>query len=90
MADLTAIDRLEIETRPYCVHIADGNGASLGSGLLYYPGAGDKLYVFTCAHVVDNAETLTLSILLPEEPEHDQYGLRQWIVSAEQIYYSPP
>ena len=89
MPNLTGIDRLEFETRPYCVHIADENSASLGSGLLYYPGEGERLYVFTCAHVVDKAQKLELSFLIPDNPEYDEYKICQLTAPATQIWYSP-
>lgn len=89
MAELTPIDQLKLQTRPYCVHIADEIGVSLGSGLLYYPGEGPKMYVFTCAHVVWQAKLLTIHILLPENPDQDEYRTCQLTAFADQVRYSP-
>lgn len=68
MEVLNKVDELEFQTRRYCVHIADAASNSQGSGLLCYPGYGDQLYVFTCAHVVDQAEDLEITLMLPREP----------------------
>lgn len=79
----------ELNTRQYSVYITDNKKTSCGSGLLYYPGYGDLLYVFTCAHVLDGMETVDLWVLIPEKPENDQYSEYKFTVPASQIAYYP-
>ncbi len=45
------IAQLELETQEYSVFITDEKRTSSGSGVLFYPGSGNRLYIFTCAHV---------------------------------------
>lgn len=47
------IAQLELETQEYSVFITDEKRTSSGSGVLFYPGSGNRLYIFTCAHVLD-------------------------------------
>jgi len=56
---------------------------------LYYPGSGNELYVFTCAHVVDRAERVRASFLLPKATEQNDYDVCHLTAPGEQIIYSP-
>ena len=53
-------------TQKYSVLITDQENTSSGSGLLYYPGK-DKLYIFTCRHVIEaiKSDTLKICMLIP-------------------------
>lgn len=46
-------------TREYSVYVSDVNNTVQGSGVLFYAG-GDTMFVFTCAHVVENLDTIRL------------------------------
>lgn len=50
-------------TQKYSVLITDQENTSSGSGLLYYPGK-DKLYIFTCRHVINTIKSDTLKICM--------------------------
>ena len=64
------IDQLEWETQEYSVFITDEKRTSSGSGVLFYPGTGEKIYVFTCAHVLDElADPFQIYYLLPVNRE---------------------
>lgn len=89
MAELTERERLECQTRQYSVLITNETSGKQGSGLLYYPGSGDELYVFTCAHVVDQAETVRASFLLPGAAEQNDYDVCHLTAPKEQIKHSP-
>lgn len=80
---------MERGTRQYCVLVTNENSRAQGSGLLYYPGCGEQLYVFTCAHVVDEAETVQVRFLLPKAPERNEYDVCHLTAPAGQIFYSP-
>ena len=49
-------------TREYSVYISDEASTVQGSGVLFYAG-GDSMFVFTCAHVVENLDKIRLFIL---------------------------
>ena len=89
MMDERMFERMERETRQYCVLVTNETTGAQGSGLLYYPGWGDKLYVFTCAHVVDEAKTVQARFFLPKGPEQNEYGICRLTAPAEQIFCSP-
>ena len=78
----------EDRTRQYSVYITDKDTTVNGSGVLYYPGGG-TMFVFTCAHVVDDLETVRIFVLKPLDVEKDQYEVFTTDVSREQVYFSP-
>ncbi len=78
----------EDATNPLVVYITDAEGAMSGSGTLFY-GGGNDLFVFTCAHVVDDAERLRLVFLVPLDVERDAYEPYAMEVGREQVYFSP-
>lgn len=50
--------------------ITDEKRTSLGSGVLFYPGTGEKIYIFICAHVLDElADPFQIYYLLPVNRE---------------------
>lgn len=75
MVELTETEKLEYQTRKYSVLVTNGTTGNQGSGLLFYPGSEDRLYVFTCAHVVDQAEEVQASFLLPKMAEQNDYDV---------------
>ena len=48
------MEKLELQSQEYSVLITDSRESSYGSGVLFFPGRGENLYVFTCAHVVED------------------------------------
>ena len=89
MVELTETEKLEYQTRKYSVLITNETSGNQGSGLLFYPGSGDRLYVFTCAHVVDQAEKVQATFLLPKVTEQNDYDVCHLTAPAEQIIFSP-
>ena len=84
------IDKLELETQEYSVFITDEKRTSSGSGVLFYPGTGEKIYVFTCAHVLDELmEPFQIYYLLPVNREEEIYQVEKLEASREQVEYSP-
>ena len=75
-------------TREYSVYISDTKNAVQGSGVLFYAG-GDSMFVFTCAHVVDNLDTVRLFILKAIDASKDLYRVFATEVTASQILFSP-
>lgn len=68
------IARLELETQEYSVFITDEKRTSSGSGVLFYPGSGNRLYIFTCAHVLDDLkEPFQIYSLFPINREQEIY-----------------
>ena len=78
----------EDRTRQYSVYITDKDNTVNGSGVLYYSGGG-TMFVFTCAHVVDDLESVRLFVLKPVDVEKDQYEVFKTDISREQVYFSP-
>ena len=76
----------ENRTRPYAVYISDGDGNSRGSGVLYYPG-GEDVFVFTCAHVVYDCESVRLFLLKPIDVAKDDYEPFEVPVSGDQVWW---
>lgn len=74
----------EDRTRPYTVYVSDVYGNPKGSGVLFYPGGG-FLYVFTCAHVVENLDIVKLTLLDPIDVVQDQYNYLYTEVEKRQI-----
>lgn len=89
MVELTELEKLERKTRQYSVLITNETSGNQGSGLLYYPGSGDELYVFTCAHVVDQAERVQACFLLPKVTGQNDYDICHLTAPAKQVIYSP-
>lgn len=75
-------------TREYSVYISDEYNTHGGSGVLFYAG-GESVFVFTCAHVVDNLEKVRVFILKEKDASRDLYETIYSEVSASQILYSP-
>ena len=72
------IAQLELETQEYSVFITDEKRTSSGSGVLFYPGSGSNLYIFTCAHVLDNLEEpFQIYSLLPLNREQELYRVEK-------------
>lgn len=84
------IAQLELETQEYSVFITDEKRTSSGSGVLFYPGSGSNLYIFTCAHVLDNLEEpFQIYSLLPLNREQELYRVEKLEAMREQVKYSP-
>ena len=75
-------------TRGYSVYISDVNNTVSGSGLLFYAG-GDAMFVFTCAHVVDDIDTVRLHILKEIDSKRDLYDVIVVNVPSSQIILPP-
>lgn len=61
-------------TREYSVYISDEANTVQGSGILFYAG-GDSMFVFTCAHVVENLDKIKLFILREIDASRDLYNV---------------
>lgn len=84
------IAQLELETQEYSVFITDEKRTSSGSGVLFYPGSGNRLYIFTCAHVLDGLEEPFQSYsLFPVNREQEIYQVEKLEATREQVKYSP-
>lgn len=75
-------------TREYSVYVSDTKNTIQGSGVLFYAG-GDSMFVFTCAHVVDNLDTVRLFILKEIDASKDLYRVFATEVPSSQIMFSP-
>lgn len=74
----------------HSVFITDEKRTSSGSGVLFYPGSGSNLYIFTCAHVLDNLEEpFQIYSLLPLNREQELYRVEKLEAMREQVKYSP-
>ena len=62
------------KTREYSVYISDEANTVQGSGILFYAG-GDSMFVFTCAHVVENLDKIKLFILKEIDASRDLYNV---------------
>lgn len=86
----SGLNRLELETQEYSVYITDEKGTSSGSGLLYYPGVGDRLFVFTCAHVIEELrEPFQIYYFVPVDREKEDYRVVRLDAMHGQVVYSP-
>ena len=84
------IAQLELETQEYSVFITDEKRTSSGSGVLFYPGSGNRLYIFTCAHVLDGLEEpFQIYSLFPVNREQEIYQVEKLEATREQVKYSP-
>lgn len=84
------IAQLELETQEYSVFITDEKRTSSGSGVLFYPGSGNRLYIFTCAHVLDGLEEpFQIYSLFPVNREQEIYQVEKLEAMREQVKYSP-
>lgn len=84
------IAQLELETQEYSVFITDEKRTSSGSGVLFYPGSGNRLYIFTCAHVLDGLEEpFQMYSLFPVNREQEIYQVEKLEATQEQVKYSP-
>ncbi len=75
-------------TREYSVYVSDIKNTVQGSGVLFYAG-GDTMFVFTCAHVVDDLEKVRLLILKTIDAAKDLYNVFYTEVPSSQIVFSP-
>lgn len=75
-------------TREYSVYISDEKNSVIGSGVLFYAG-GDTMFVFTCAHVVDDLDKLRLFFLKEINASRDWYDVYAIDVPSSQIIFSP-
>lgn len=83
-------DDIVLKNRHYSVHIADAaTRRGLGSGLLYYQGTGDRFFVFTSAHVIKECANIEIDLLIPADPENDDYPVRRLTAPVSQAVYSP-
>lgn len=78
---------IEDKTRQNTVYITDSRNCVQGSGVLFYSG-GDKIFVFTCAHVVDAIDTARLYFLKPVDIKRDLYQVFVTEVPKQQILCS--
>lgn len=84
------IAQLELETQEYSVFITDEKRTSSGSGVLFYPGSGNRLFIFTCAHVLDGLEEpFQMYSLFPVNREQEIYQVEKLEATREQVKYSP-
>ena len=84
------IAQLELETQEYSVFITDEKRTSSGRGVLFYPGSGNRLYIFTCAHVLDGLEEpFQIYSLFPVNREQEIYQVEKLEATREQVKYSP-
>ena len=84
------IAQLELETQEYSVFVTDEKRTSSGSGVLFYPGSGNRLYIFTCAHVLDGLEEpFQIYSLFPVNREQEIYQVEKLEATREQVKYSP-
>ena len=84
------IAQLELETQEYSVFITDEKRTSSGGGVLFYPGSGNRLYIFTCAHVLDGLEEpFQIYSLFPVNREQEIYQVEKLEATREQVKYSP-
>jgi len=74
-------------TREYSVYVSDVNNTIQGSGVLFYAG-GDTMFVFTCAHVVENLDTIRLFFLKEIDASRDLYNVFSTEVPAAQIVFA--
>lgn len=75
-------------TRAYSVYVSDMNNTVHGSGILFYAG-GDTMFVFTCAHVVNDLERVRFFILETIDASQDLYKVFCTEAPASQIFISP-
>ena len=75
-------------TRGYSVNISDTENTVSGSGVLFYDG-GNSLFVFTCAHVVDDLDSVRVYLLKEMDASRDLYRVFCIDVPASQIVISP-
>lgn len=81
---------LELITQEYSVLLTDSKRTSYGSGVIYYPGSGDRFYIFTCAHVVDALlDPIEIHMLVPNDRETEDYRIYCIEVNKNQIVYAP-
>ena len=84
------MEKLELQSQEYSVLITDSRESSYGSGVLFFPGRGENLYVFTCAHVVEELESpLVIRFLYPREREREDYKVCTVCADKDQVVYSP-
>lgn len=69
----------------YSVLITDDKGRR-GTGTLFYAASSHFFYVLTCAHVIYNAQSVTIHILIPTDRDPVE---RSVLVGKEQFHFSP-
>lgn len=84
------IKKLELRTQEYSVLITDTKKSSCGTGLLFYTGAGDEFYVFTCAHVIDElTNPIKIYYFVQNDREMEDYRVCCVCADKTQVQYSP-
>lgn len=84
------LDQLKLEAQEYSVYITDTRGTSSGSGVLYYPGDGERLFIFTCAHVLDDlVEPFQIYYFVPVDRKNENYRIVKVEADRQQVVYSP-
>jgi hypothetical protein len=79
----------ELITQEYSVLLTDSKRTSYGSGVIYYPGSGDRFYIFTCAHVVDVLlDPIEIYMLFPNNRESEDYREFCIKVNKNQVVYA--
>lgn len=79
--------KMEDVTRRYSVYITDQSRTENLSGVLFYQG-GDSMFVFTCAHEIENVDIVRLFFLKPIDEEKDLYQVFMTDVSQGQVRYA--
>ena len=71
----------------YSVLITDNEHSSRGTGTLFYSLEDPKhFYIFTCAHVIDKAEKVTIRMLLPTDSDPEEITVE---ANKNQFIFSP-
>ena len=84
------LDQLKLEAQEYSVYITDTRGTSSGSGVLYYPGDGERLFIFTCAHVLDDLVVpFQIYYFVPVDRKNENYRIVKVEADRQQVVYSP-
>lgn len=84
------LDQLKLEAQEYSVYITDTRGNSSGSGVLYYPGDGERLFIFTCAHVLDDlVEPYQIYYFVPVDRKNENYRIVKVEAERQKVVYSP-
>ncbi len=71
----------------YSVLITDNDHNTRGTGTLFCSLQDSKhFYILTCAHVIDNADKITINILIPTQDDPEEKSI---IAYKNQFFYSP-
>lgn len=79
----------EVKTREYAVYVSSEERIDSGSAVLFYPG-GEVLFIFTCAHVVDDVKrNVKITLLNAKDADADEYEPIEIMVPRNQVVISP-